>query len=227
LNRYGKVSDAGLLLTTFYTVIFRCGGLPAGECPEKVSYVSSVISCLALYNVRLILLKRGFIFNRYNIIYHDDVDLSLDMWSHGYPSAFIPVVIGVHYWSSTRKRMSRPFIEYESKRGAILLYKRLSKFVKAKGLLTPYVRELLYTIPRLALHGQERTSIVTRAFLDAMSLKVKPLTGPYEPLLLDIPFRNLSHSLSKLVKRSKLLTIVIDKNALQAGRRPFIVPYTP
>jgi len=123
LNRYGKVSDAGLLLTTFYTVIFRCGGLPVGECPEKVSYVSSVISCLALYNVRLVLLKREFMFNRHNIIYHDDVDLSLDMWSHGYPSAFIPVVVGVHYWSSTRKRMIRPFIEYESKRGAVLLYK--------------------------------------------------------------------------------------------------------
>jgi GT2 family glycosyltransferase len=227
LNRYGKVSDAGLLLTTFYTVIFRCGGLPVGECPEKVSYVSSVISCLALYNVRLILLKRGFMFNRHNIIYHDDVDLSLDMWSHGYPSAFIPVVVGVHYWSSTRKRMIKSIIEYESKRGAVLLYKRLSKLVKAKGLLTPYVRELLYTVPRLVLYGRERTSIVTRAFLDAMSLKVKPLTGPYEPLLLDIPLRNLPYSLPKLVKRSKLITIVIDRDALQASRRPFIIPYTP
>jgi GT2 family glycosyltransferase len=97
LNKHGKVSDAELLLATFYTVIFRCGGLPVSECPEKVSYVSSVISCLALYNVRLILLKRGFMFNRYNIIYHDDVDLSLDMWSHGYPSAVVPVVVGVHY----------------------------------------------------------------------------------------------------------------------------------
>jgi len=60
-----------------------------------------------------------------------------------------------------------------------------------------------------------------------MSLKVKPLTGPYEPLLLDIPLRNLPHSLPKLVKRSKLTTIVIDRDALQAGRRPFIIPYTP
>jgi hypothetical protein len=60
-----------------------------------------------------------------------------------------------------------------------------------------------------------------------MSLKVKPLTGPYEPLLLDIPLRNLPHSLSKLVKRSELITLVIDKNALQASKRPFIVPYTP
>jgi GT2 family glycosyltransferase len=230
LNRYGKVSDAGLLLTTFYTVIFRCGGLSIGECPEKVSYVSSVISCLALYNVRLILLKRGFMFNRYNIIYHDDVDLSLDMWSHGYPSAFIPVVVGVHYWSSTRKRMIRPFIEYESKRGAVLLYKRLSKFAKAKGLLTPYVRELLYTIPRLALYGQERTSIVTRAFLDAMSLKVKPLTGPYEPLILHLSPRALPYSFIwrklKHGKRSELMKLVIDKDTLRTSRRPFIISYT-
>jgi hypothetical protein len=123
--------------------------------------------------------------------------------------------------------MIRPFTEYESKRGAVLPYKRLSKFAKAKGLLTPYVRELLYTVPRLALYGRERTSIVTRAFLDAMSLKVKPLTGPYEPLLLDITLRNLPHSLSKLVKRSKLIALVIDKDALQVSRRPFIVPYTP
>jgi GT2 family glycosyltransferase len=230
LNRYGKVSDAGLLLTTFYTVIFRCGGLPVGECSEKVSYVSSVISCLALYNVRLILLKRGFMFNRHNIIYHDDVDLSLDMWSHGYPSAFIPVVIGVHYWSSTRKRMSRPFIEYESKRGAVLLYKRLSKLVKAKGLLTPYVRELLYTVPRLVLYGRERTSMVTRAFLDAMSLKVKPLTGPYEPILLHMSPRALPYSFIwsrlKHEKRSELMKLVIDKDTLRTSRRPFIISYT-
>ena len=117
LNRYGKVSDAGLLLTTFHTVIFIYGGLPVGECPEKVSYVSSAISCLALYNVRLVLLKRRFMFNGYNTIYHDDVDLSLDMWSYGYPSAFILVVVGVHYWSSTRKRMIKSIIEYESKQG--------------------------------------------------------------------------------------------------------------
>jgi GT2 family glycosyltransferase len=230
LNRYGKVGDAGLLLTTFYTVIFRCGGLPASECPEKVSYVSSVIGCLALYNVRHILLKRGFTFNRYNIIYHDDVDLSLDMWSHGYSSAFIPVVIGVHYWSSTRKRMIRSFIEYESKRGAVLLYKRLSKFAKAKGLLTPYVRELLYTIPRLALYGRERTSIVTRAFLDAMSLKAKPLTGPYEPLILHMSLRTLPYSFIwcrlKHEKGSELMKLVIDKDTLRTSRRPFIISYT-
>jgi GT2 family glycosyltransferase len=227
LNRYGKVSDAGLLLTTLFTVIFRCGDLHVSECPEKVSYVSSVISSLALYNVRLVLLKRGFMFNRYNIIYHDDVDLSLDMWSQGHSSLLVPVVVGVHYGSSTRRRITKPFIEYESKRGAVLLYKRLSKFTKAKGLLIPYIREFLYTMPRLALYGHKHTSIVTRAFLDAITIKIKPLTGPYEPLLLDVSLRNLPYSLWKLIKRGKNepITLVIDKNALQASRRPFIIPH--
>jgi len=59
LLKDGRVHDSGLLLTTFFTATFRCRGLPVGKCPEKVSYVSSIISCLALYNVRVVLSKRG------------------------------------------------------------------------------------------------------------------------------------------------------------------------
>jgi GT2 family glycosyltransferase len=224
LKRYNRVDDAGLLFTTFFTFIVRCWGLSVNECPEETSYVSSVISCLALYNVRLILLKRGFMFNRNNILYHDDVDLSLDMWSNGYTSTSIPVVIGIHYGSLTKERITMSFIKYVEKRDVISSYRRLSKFVKAKGLLMPYARELLYTAPRLALYGRRYTSIVTRGFLDALSMKIKTLTGPYEPLLLDISLRTLPHTLLNMGDRP--VTLVIDKNILQASKKPFIIPYT-
>ncbi len=220
LNRDGRVSDAGLLLTTFFTATFRCEGLSVSECPEKPSYVSSVISCLALYNLKSILAKRKLLFDKHHIIYHDDVDLSLNMWSHGLTSASIPTVVGVHYWSSTRKRMNRAFVEYEGKRGSILLYRRLPRYTKAHTLLTPYFKELLFIIPRLAMYGIDIARAKTKAFLDALTLEVESYKGSYEPLLVKMPARALVHPSKSL---AMLKTLVVDRSLLLGSKRPFII----
>jgi hypothetical protein len=96
-------SDAGVLLTTFFNDRFRCSGFSVGECPEGYSYVSYTVSCMALYNLRN---KRDFLFNRHNIIRHDDVNLSLEMWSHWFTSPVISATVGVHFVSSTRTRVT-------------------------------------------------------------------------------------------------------------------------
>jgi Predicted glycosyltransferases len=221
----GRVSDAGALITTFLKPVFRCDNLIVDECPEKQSYVSYVISCLALYNVRVILSKRKLIFNRYNIIYHDDVDLSLEMWSYGYTSKFIPTVVGVHYGSSTRKRIDKAFINYERRRGRVLLNRRFSRYVKAVSLLAPYIKSILLALPQVG--SPDPVRIRTRALIDALRLKVEQFKGPYEPLLVKptIKAYPYHYGTSRLATRIlKLLeTLVVDRSTLLNSRRPFIV----
>jgi len=216
----GRVSDAGVLLTTFFNGRFRCGGFSVGERPEGYSYVSYIVGCTALYNLRIVLSKRDFLFNRHNIIRHDDVDLSLEMWSHGFTSAVIPATVGVHFVSSTRTRLSNDFIEYESKRGRTLLYRRASSYLKASSLLIPYIREIPYMVARLAIYNYDIARIRTRAFLDALTMKVKPFSGPYEPLLIKPrmdPIFNLHGRLDKLS------SLIVDKSTLMSSNKPFIV----
>lgn len=225
LKSNGRVSDAGILVTTFLKPVFRCDGLAVGECPERLSYVSSVISCLALYNVRVILSKRKLMFNRYNIIYHDDVDLSLEMWSYGYTSKFIPTVVGVHYWSSARKRMDKAFVSYKSRRGRVLLNRRFSRYVKAVSLLAPYIKSIALALPRLG--SPDPVRVRTRALIDALRLKVEQFKGPYEPLLIKPTIKTYPYhyGTSRLATRilKPLKTLVVDRGALLNSRRPFIV----
>jgi len=53
--------------------------------------------------------------------------------------------------------MNRAFCNYEYKRGAILLY--FSKLIKARSLLSPYIREILYITSRFAIYGHEYVSL--------------------------------------------------------------------
>ena len=216
----GRVSDAGVLLTTFFNGRFRCGGFSVGECPEGYSYVSYTVSCMALYNLRIVLSKRDFLFNRHNIIRHDDVDLSLEMWSHGFTSAVIPATVGVHFVSSTRTRVSKDFIEYESKRGRTLLYRRASSYLKASSLLIPYTREIPYMVARLAIYDYDIARIRTRAFLDALTMKVKPFNGSYEPLLIKPRMDSLFNLHRQL---DKLSSLIVDKSTLMSSNKPFII----
>lgn len=216
----GRVSDAGVLLTTFFNGRFRCGGFSVGECPEGYSYVSYTVSCMALYNLRIVLSKRDFLFNRINIIRHDDVDLSLEMWSHGFTSAVIPATVGVHFVSSTRTRLSKDFIEYESKRGRTLLYRRASSYLKASSLLIPYIREIPYMVARLAIYDYDIARIRTRAFLDALTMKVKPFSGPYEPLLIKPRMDSIFNLHRQL---DKLSSLVVDRSTLMSSNKPFII----
>jgi GT2 family glycosyltransferase len=216
----GRVSDAGVLLTTFFNGRFRCGGFSVGECPEGYSYVSYTVSCMALYNLRIVLSKRDFLFNRHNIIRHDDVDLSLEMWSHGFTSAVIPATVGVHIVSSTRTRLSKDFIEYESKRGRTLLYRRASSYLKASSLLIPYIREIPYMVTRLAIYDYDIARIRTRAFLDALTMKVKPFSGPYEPLLIKPRMDSIFNLHRQL---DKLSSLVVDRSTLMSSNKPFII----
>jgi GT2 family glycosyltransferase len=216
----GRVSDAGVLLTTFFNGRFRCGGFSVGECPEGYSYVSYTVSCMALYNLRIVLGKRDFLFNRHNIIRHDDVDLSLEMWSHGFTSAVIPATVGVHFVSSTRTRVSKDFIEYESKRGRTLLYRRASSYLKASSLLIPYIREIPYMVTRLAIYDYDIARIRTRAFLDALTMKIKPFSGPYEPLLIKPRMDSIFNLHRQL---DKLSSLIVDKSTLMSSNKPFII----
>jgi GT2 family glycosyltransferase len=228
-----RVESAGVFLDLMLQQIGRCGGLRPQECPERISYTSSVMGAFMVIKLRPILQVRGHLFKTEHFLLWEETELALNMWSHGYRSLAIPSISGIHLGTRTVGK-SMPLAWYLGRRNKYAVYRRtLGSYSKALGAYMPITMEALNCYLRI-LQGA-RGAIASRGFIDSFTFReiTKVARGPFEPMLiaprrLSRAFHNLLLASAKsLMERhgylSRLATLTVDDSLLSRGGRPFLV----
>lgn len=223
-----RIESAGFFRDVMLYGAGRCNELKLSECPEKPSYVSFVSGCLMIIKIKPVIGTRGCLFKKEFFMLWEDVELALNMWSHGLKTVAIPEVVGIHMSSATVKKVA-PLAWYTYTRNKLLVY---------KGALDPYIRSryfytaILFEISLLLLRMRQgvKGKIATRGFADAIFAKeiTKVSKGPYEPLIIaPKTWMGILSYLPAPLKRveyfEKLATLTVNDEMLKNCFRPFII----
>jgi len=225
------VDSAGGFIDVFLNVILRCGGLRLDECPNDSSYVSYVSGAFLIVKPAKVLSVRNHIFNPRLFSYWDETELALCMWSYGYKSIALPVVIGIHALSLSFKKF-KLLSYYLFNRNRCMIRGLLRKDVKAMVLFGALGDVLSMTYMPFLKSGR-LGFIWTRALVDGLRKRLDCCMGPYRPLMIapkDLK-TYIVNAMPVVVRRrmlrsfnyfERIRTFTVDEECLRSSFRPFL-----
>lgn len=218
-----RIQHAGEFLLPYYSVV-RCKGFKEDECPYSVSYISRIHGCCFLIESKKLFSVRQFVLYPYFLSYSEDVEISLNLWSYGIPSVYLPIRAGIHYESATFKRIN-PIKQYLSHRNYKLIEKKYILKNKFSNLF------LLGIANRTLLKFFTSDKYAKRGIIDGIRGKYHlPTSGPYYPLIIVPQFTILLRlsifPISRFAKDvvNKLIIYTLTKDKINNSPYPFIVP---
>jgi len=231
----GLIEDCGFFYDSFLNIIPRWRGIRYSEYPEKPSYITYASFAFALLKLKQCppLLRRKGILDPRFFGYYDDADVQLYLWTYGYKSLALPILVGMHYETQTFKHMDilRSYLSIRNKTIILNTYWRHYLF-RYKVVLI--FRHIISNIYKAVLNRRE----YFRGLYDAFSVNRKIFLGPYNPLILvargvrkhfeevmpDAIIWNLLINLDKNREMYKEFSLRFIKDEdLKASAYPFIV----
>ena len=177
----GLIEDCGFFYDSFLNVIPRWRGIPHSEYPEKLTYITYASFAFALLKLKRCppLLRRKWILDPRFFGYYDDADVQLYLWTYGFKSLALPLLIGIHYESRTFKH-TNTLRNYVSLRNMIIVLNTYWKHYLSSYRAAFMFRHVISNLYKTILNRTE----YFRGLYDALSTRRKLSLGPYYPLIL-------------------------------------------
>ena len=231
----GLIEDCGFFYDNFLNVIPRWRGIRYSEYPDKPSYTTYVSFAFALLKLRRcppLLQRKGVLDPRF-FAYYDDADTQLYLWTYGFKSFALPILVGIHYETQTFKHMNI-LQRYLSARNKTIVLNTYWHHQLSKYKVILMFRQIISNSYKAILGRRE----YFRGLYDALSANRKLSLGPYYPLILivrrvgkyfeevmpDAIIWNLLINLNKNREMYGELALKFIKDEdLKASTHPFIV----
>jgi GT2 family glycosyltransferase len=176
----GLIEDCGFFYDSFLNVIPRWRGIRYSEYPEKPTYVTYASFAFALLKLKRCppLLRRKWILDPRFFGYYDDADVQLYLWTYGFKSLALPILVGIHYETRTFRHMD-VLRSYISLRNMIVVLNTYWKHHLSSYRAALMFRHIVSNSYKAILHRVE----YFRGLYDALSARRKLALGPYYPLI--------------------------------------------
>ncbi|MFP3190373.1 MAG: glycosyltransferase family 2 protein [Thermoproteota archaeon] len=174
------IEDCGFFYNSFLSVIPRWRNIRYSEYPEKPSYVTYASFAFALLKLKRCppLLHRKWILDPKFFGYYDDADIQLYLWTYGFKSLALPILVGIHYESETFKRMSI-LRSYLSTRNMVIILNTYWRYYLSSYRAVLMIRHFISNLYKAVLNRTE----YFRGLYDSFHMKRKLILGPYYPLI--------------------------------------------
>ncbi|RLE99171.1 MAG: hypothetical protein DRJ59_08195, partial [Thermoprotei archaeon] len=138
------VQCSGFFMDFLGIPIPRFAGSKLDEIPETYSYVSYISGACMLIRRQALKCVHGKMFSEELFAYHEDAELCMRLWTHGWKSVALPVLASYH-----REHTTSPFMKYYIFRNRIIaMLPYFTRYNPLKRYLQAFIMQKLAKLPR-------------------------------------------------------------------------------